>query len=256
MSTRDNRSTVIPTLVAHRGYARHYPENTLVGIEAAIRAGARHVEVDVQLSADGVAVLFHDRTLNRICGVPGAVHDRPLAELRALRATEFDRFGYRFANEPIATLAALAELLAREPAVTAFIELKRVSLERFGSGVVLDSIERDLAPVRNRCIPISFDVAALNAARERGWPSVGGVIDRWSERRDDALARLKPQYLFCDVNGLPRFGRLSVDGARLVIYEVDDPGLGLALAARGVEFIETFDCGGMAAALALQAAAR
>ena len=53
----------IPELVAHRGYALHYPENTLIGIEAAIRAGARYVEVDVQLSADKVPVLFHDRTL-------------------------------------------------------------------------------------------------------------------------------------------------------------------------------------------------
>jgi len=256
MSTRAPRSTGIPTLVAHRGYARHYPENTLVSIEAAIRAGAGHVEVDVQLSADGAAVLFHDRTLDRICGVPGAVHDRPLAELRTLRASEFGRFGYRFAREPIATLAALAELLAREPAVTAFIELKRVSLERFGSGAVLDSIERDLAPVRDQCIPISFDVEALAAARERGWPSVGGVIDRWGERRGDMLTRLKPQYLFCDVNGLPRFGRLFADGARLVVYEVDDPALALALAARGVEFIETFDCGEMAAALALHANGR
>jgi len=256
MSTRATRPTGIPTLVAHRGYARHYPENTLVSIEAAIRAGARHVEVDVQLSADGAAVLFHDRTLDRICGVTGAVHDRSLDQLRALRASEFDRFGYRFAREAIATLAALAELLAREPAVTAFIELKRVSLERFGPGAVLDSIERDLAPVRGQCIPISFDVAALSAARGRGWPRVGGVIDRWSERRGDALTRLKPQYLFCDVNGLPRFGRLSVDDARLVIYEVDNPARALALAARGVEFIETFDCGGMAAALALHAHAQ
>lgn len=250
------RPTIVPALIAHRGYARHYPENTLVAIEAAIRAGARHVEVDVQLSADGVAVLFHDRTLDRICGVPGAVGERTLADLRALRASEFGRFGYRFAQERLATLAELAELLARATGVTAFIELKRASLERFGAGAVLDCIERDLAPVRDRCIPISFDLAALGAARERGWPSVGGVIDHWSERRGDSLVRLNPQYLFCDVAGLPRFGRLHHAGARLAVYEVDDPVLALALAARGVEFIETFACGEMAAALALQTGAR
>ena len=47
----------IPELVAHRGYPQHYPENTLIGIEAAITAGARFIDVDVQLSADRVPVL-------------------------------------------------------------------------------------------------------------------------------------------------------------------------------------------------------
>jgi len=50
-------------LVAHRGWQRRYPENTLPAIKGALDAGARYIEVDVQLSADGVPVLFHDRTL-------------------------------------------------------------------------------------------------------------------------------------------------------------------------------------------------
>ena len=62
---------VIPEHVAHRGYTRHYPENTLIGIEAAIQAGARYVEVDVQLAADKTPILFHDRNLKRVCGVQG-----------------------------------------------------------------------------------------------------------------------------------------------------------------------------------------
>ncbi|MGF1546037.1 MAG: glycerophosphodiester phosphodiesterase family protein, partial [Thiotrichales bacterium] len=60
-------------LVAHRGYALRYPENTLPAIEAALAAGARYVEIDVQLSADQVPVLFHDRSLMRMCEVTGAL---------------------------------------------------------------------------------------------------------------------------------------------------------------------------------------
>ena len=73
----------LPELVAHRGYTLHYPENTLVGLEAAIKAGARYLEVDVQLSADKVPVLFHDRNLQRLCGVGGQVHEFPQQRLRA-----------------------------------------------------------------------------------------------------------------------------------------------------------------------------
>ena len=64
----------IPQLVAHRGYPEHFPENTRIGIEAAIRAGARLVEIDVQLSADEVAVLLHDQNLQRVAGFKGTVH--------------------------------------------------------------------------------------------------------------------------------------------------------------------------------------
>jgi len=91
---------VIPQLVAHRGYPRHYPENTLIGLEAAIAAGARFVEVDVQLSRDRVPVLFHDRDLKRLCGVRGKVHDLRYEELWGLRVAERERFPAAIGHAP------------------------------------------------------------------------------------------------------------------------------------------------------------
>jgi len=70
----------LPELIAHRGYASRYPENTLPAIEAALKAGARHVEIDVQTSADHIPVLFHDATLERLCGVQGRIRDAELAD--------------------------------------------------------------------------------------------------------------------------------------------------------------------------------
>ena len=93
-----------PDLVAHRGWARNYPENTLSAVDAAITAGARFVEIDVQLSSDAFPVLFHDRDLARMCGVKGAVHERTLSELRALACAETARFGSKFASEGIARI--------------------------------------------------------------------------------------------------------------------------------------------------------
>lgn len=56
----------------HRGARGHAPENTLAGIDAAVRLGARWVEVDVQLCA-GVPVLLHDRTLDRTTSGHGPI---------------------------------------------------------------------------------------------------------------------------------------------------------------------------------------
>jgi glycerophosphoryl diester phosphodiesterase len=228
-----------PQLVAHRGYTLRYPENTLIGVEAAIRAGARYVEIDVQLSSDQVPVLFHDRKLQRICGEAGAVHDYPAAQLTRFKAMEFNRFGYKFATERIPTLAEFAELVARYPDVTAFVELKREALERFGPTTVLSRVRRALEGIQTRCVIISFDLGGLAAARAQ-WPAIGVVVDTWRERNQQAVKDLQPEYLFCDVDGLPRWGSLRFGKSRIVVYEVADPALALKLTRRGAEFIETF----------------
>ena len=238
----------IPELVAHRGYALHYPEKTLIGIEAAIRAGARFVEVDVQLSADKVPVLFHDRTLDRLCRAQGMIHRYTREQLKAFHVFEFERFGYKFAQNPITTLAELGALLARHPQVTAFIELKRVSIEVFGVQAVLDNVLRSLAPVLSQCVLISYNVPVLAAARKQGYHSVGAILERWHHQRNADVQAIHPDYLFCDAVDLPRFGDLEKAGAKVVVYEVTDPQVALKLAKRGVSLIETFAIGEMLAA--------
>jgi glycerophosphoryl diester phosphodiesterase len=235
----------IPELVAHRGYPLHYPENTLIGIEAAIRSGARYLEVDVQLSADRVPVLFHDRNLDRLCRAPGAIHEFSREQLRAFHVLEFDRFGYKFAQTPIATLAELAALLAQHPAVTAFIELKRVAIEQFGVPAVLEATLAALAPVTAQCTLISYDYAVLRAARERGYHSVGAILEKWHHGESDEVRAIRPDFLFCDADDLPHFGNLAESNTKVVIYEITDPELALRLAARGVGYIETFAIGEM-----------
>jgi glycerophosphoryl diester phosphodiesterase len=55
-------------VIGHRGAAATHPENTLSSIRAAHDAGARWVEFDVRLAADGAPVVIHDPTLDRIAG--------------------------------------------------------------------------------------------------------------------------------------------------------------------------------------------
>jgi glycerophosphoryl diester phosphodiesterase len=233
----------LPELVAHRGWARRYPENTLAALEAAIGAGARWVEIDVQLSADGFPVLFHDRSLERMCGVHGAIHQRTLADLRALACAERGRFGERFAGEGIASLAGFVQLLRRHPEVRAFVEVKRAAIEAFGAARVLERILPAIEPALRQVALISFSLPFL--AHVRAWHPipVGAVFDRWDEREQPVVREIAPEYVFCDVEGLPAEGALAHAGARIAVYEVAEREIALALAARGVELVETFAIG-------------
>ncbi|TBL81758.1 glycerophosphodiester phosphodiesterase [Paenibacillus thalictri] len=75
----------IPGL-AHRGYPKRYPENTMVSFQAALDLSFSHLELDVQLTQDGVPVVIHDTTVNRTTNGKGKVIDYTFEELRKLDA--------------------------------------------------------------------------------------------------------------------------------------------------------------------------
>jgi glycerophosphoryl diester phosphodiesterase len=78
--------------LAHRGYhdrAKRCPENSASAFRAAISAGYG-IELDVQLTADGQAMVFHDETLDRMTGQKGAVVDHTAADLGAIRLAGSD----------------------------------------------------------------------------------------------------------------------------------------------------------------------
>lgn len=75
-----------PWILGHRGASRHAPENTLEALSLAGGRGADGVEYDVQLSADGHPVVFHDTELERTTGASGRIMDRSLADLERLSA--------------------------------------------------------------------------------------------------------------------------------------------------------------------------
>ncbi len=236
-------------LVAHRGYPQRFPENTLPSVTAAIEAGARYLEVDVQLSRDGEPVLFHDRDLQRLCDEHGAIHEFTWAELGQLRVRDRQRFGTRFADITIPHLRELVDLLVAHPAVTAFIELKRISLEQFGIEQMVNTVLAELAPVRAQSVIISYSVPALQAVRALSdWP-LGAVIDDWAARTRPEVQSLAAAYLFCAIDRLPPDTELQLAGQQLAVFETVDPNLAHTLLQRGVDLVETFAIGEMLAAL-------
>jgi glycerophosphoryl diester phosphodiesterase len=108
------------SIVGHRGAAGCAPENTLAAFGEGLAQGADIIELDVQLSADGHVVAFHDDRLDRTTDGQGRVSAKTLAELKALDAGSW--FDPRFAGESIPTLEDVLTW-ARER-VPLFVELK------------------------------------------------------------------------------------------------------------------------------------
>jgi glycerophosphoryl diester phosphodiesterase len=116
-----------PYLVAHRGGARLWPENTLPAFDGAARLGADAIELDVRLTADGEVVVFHDESTERVAGEPGSIEARSLAEVgrldagRTFTADGGRTFPWRGRG---LTVPTLAQVLARYPGVLLNVEAK------------------------------------------------------------------------------------------------------------------------------------
>jgi glycerophosphoryl diester phosphodiesterase len=107
-------------IIAHRGASGYAPENTRAAFERALTMGADAIETDVQLTADGELVLFHDTTVERNSNGRGPLADYTLAELRLLDLGAW--FAPEYAGQRVLTVhELLEEFVDRIPLV---LELK------------------------------------------------------------------------------------------------------------------------------------
>ncbi len=100
-----------PIGFAHRGDGL-LPENTMAAFESAVRLGYRYIETDVQATRDGVAVAFHDDTLDRLGGRGGRVTELPWSEARRIKIDD---------REP---MARLDEILGTWPYIRVNVDPK------------------------------------------------------------------------------------------------------------------------------------
>lgn len=97
-------------VIAHRGYSKLFPENTMLAFKEATAFDIAGIELDVQLTKDGQVVICHDETIDRTSNGKGFIRDLTLTELRAF--SFYGTFEHRFAkNEhiPIPTLEEFFE---------------------------------------------------------------------------------------------------------------------------------------------------
>lgn len=100
--------------IAHRGGMALGPENTLTAFAASHALGLRALETDAQVTADGIAIAFHDSTLTSLTGLPGKVGDYTWRQLRTVRVE----------GEP---LLRLDDLLSAFPDTAFLVDIKNAA---------------------------------------------------------------------------------------------------------------------------------
>ena len=146
----------MPTIrgIAHRGDPKNYPENTLSAFESALQFGYSFVELDVQLSKDGVPVVIHDYTVDRVTDHKGKVKDYTLAELKQMKIGK---------DETIPTLEEAMLLMRGKTEV--MLELKQ-------AGTLYPGMEEKVLEVLKRTdtfeqtLAISFDFFSIQKLRK------------------------------------------------------------------------------------------
>ena len=233
-------SQKVPDVIALRGNAAEYPENTLPALRSALELGARFLMFDVQLSADRQPMLLNDANLVRTAGVERSVLEMTGRELADVSVNEETRFQQRYTDVGIPTLAQAASLLATNPQATAFIELKRSSLRAFGSEIVVRRVSEVIKSVARQCVLISHDLAAVHHVRQSSSYRVGWILPDYANLSALKCEALAPDYVFCDHNLLTEgVSKLWRGPWRWAIYEVSAKKLALDLAARDVRLIAT-----------------
>ena len=125
--------------VGHGGLSKYYPFDTEWGIIGAKKAGLTQVESDIQITADGVYVLYHDADLRRV----GGTQQQTIASMTYEQLNENFDFGAwfspRFAGTELCTLDK-AVRLCRELGLDIWLDCKTVTTtaEIAGAGAILD----------------------------------------------------------------------------------------------------------------------
>lgn len=213
------------TPIAHRGLheaAAGAPENSLAAFARAAEAGYP-IELDVQISRDGAAVVFHDDTLERMTGNKGEVSRRSAAEL-----TQLSLLG---SDQGIPLLEEVLDLVAGR--VPLIIELKNPQIR---IGRMESAVAKILKGYAGSCAVSSFNVGTVawcarhlphlprgqNLMRFRG---SSFLPDGWHffTLRDLITNRSgRPQFFGCDIGALPHPGseRIRSKGIPLIVFTV------------------------------------
>lgn len=155
--------------IAHRGLhdrARGVIENSASAFEAAIARGYS-IECDVQLSRDGIPMIFHDDDLDRLTGVHGPVGDKTMAELASIRLLDSAA-----GDTPQRFTAFLAQVAGR---VMLQIELKKQSSEA-ATQVLAQTVMDALKSYRGPVTLESFDPRLIVEVKKRGASMPVGII--------------------------------------------------------------------------------
>lgn len=242
-----------PIVIAHRGASSDAPEHTAHAYEEAVRQGADSIELDLQLTADGVLVALHDDTLERVAGLPDRVAGVEYAELRDVDiGAWFNRAHPHLADERYvgARVQTLGDVLsAHPPPFRLHLELKTPSVhggrvEHTLVDVLRDHGELDAPHEESRFLIECFEADSLQLVRSLAPEVPTGLL--WYEARPELLIGELPGWV--DVSCPQAFVALmhpeliaaTHDRGRDVhVWTVDEPEEIAALVAADVDGVFT-----------------
>lgn len=177
----------LPKIIGHRGAAAYAPENTLDGIRTAHDMGLQWVELDVKLSKDSVAIIFHDDELDRTTNGTGKVADNDFKTLQDLDCGSW--FSDSFIGTEIPTLEqALEEIINLGMAVN--LEIKPCpGRELETAEVALDILARYWDEPQ-KLILSSFEAVSLETCKDMAPEWLRGYLvgkephENWDEYAD------------------------------------------------------------------------
>lgn len=246
MAARRFTDDAFPLIVAHRGASSTHPENTLPSFRAAIELGASAIELDVRLTADGVAVVMHDPEVSRTTEGSGFVHELSSDYVRALNAGT--------ATEPagVPTLGEVLELASGRAGVA--IEIKDLPGEPAHEPASESTVRAALAEVERTAFDgpvllLSFDPQAVALARVIAPDVATGILTPDLVEPHDALAHVVAaghDFVLPGSSALLPAGEAFVAeahtaGVRVGTWTVDDPSTLRTLLTWGVDAIASND---------------
>jgi glycerophosphoryl diester phosphodiesterase len=235
-----------PAIVAHRGASSTHPENTLPSFAAALDLGAPIVELDVRRSADGVAVVMHDPSVERTTDGAGFVHELTADTLARLNAGSPEH------PAGVPTLAEVLQLVSGRGAVA--LEIKNIpgepAYDPDGEPIVeaaLEGVER--ARFVGGVLVLSFNPRSIAAAKGIAPQIPTGFLTNELVPPGDALAHVVEKGHDLVLPGtrslLPLgepFVRAAHDaGVRVGTWTADDPETVRMLLRWGVDAIASND---------------
>jgi glycerophosphoryl diester phosphodiesterase len=166
--------------IAHRGFHdEEIPENSMAAFEKAMELGYS-IELDIHLSKDGIPVVFHDESLERLTGSKGKVSQYILSSLKKLRLDETD--------QEIPTLKEVLELV--DGKVPLVIELK----VNHHDGIIESEVMKTLYGYEGDYAIQSFNPLTLKWLREHYPNTVLGLLTT-SDFSDTELGKGKQKVL-------------------------------------------------------------
>lgn len=190
-------------VVAHRGDRTRYPENTLIGLESALKKGVPYIEFDLQMNTDGELFLLHDSNLKNTAGVDASILTMSTEDIKEISVHEPKRFQDDFHPTPIPTFDDVLALIKQYPETKALVEIKTASLKHWGLEKVMDLLLFKLKDFPDQCVLISFNKAAVAYTQKHSELKVGWILSKYNEAYLKKAKELNPEYLICNKTKVP-----------------------------------------------------